>query len=113
MAAITRAEIEKVVRKVLDEEQKDTAASLQAIQSLSRLLTEEVIPKLADETAEEASEHEDAEETTEHEQEPTPGPVAFASAVAAGPGARAITVQLGVRIGPTGKLLAKILEFYT
>ena len=104
MTATTRSEIEKVVRKVLDEEQKDSAASVQAIQHLSMLLTEEVIPKLSGEPSEE-------DETTSDEDQ-AQSPVAFSSARAAGPSAKGITVKPGVKIGATGRLLVKILEFY-
>jgi hypothetical protein len=48
MAAATKTDIEKVVRKVLDE-QHDRSASgptLEAIQRVSRLLTDQVIPRL-------------------------------------------------------------------
>jgi len=45
-AAVNRSEIEKIVRKVLDEERPDGAAALKAIKRVSSLLTEEVIPNL-------------------------------------------------------------------
>jgi len=44
--AVNRSEIEKIVRKVLDEERPDGAAALKAIKRVSSLLTEEVIPNL-------------------------------------------------------------------
>lgn len=49
----TRAEIEKVVRKVLQEEQgKTDEATLKAVQRVSTLLTTQVIPKLSDDSGE-------------------------------------------------------------
>jgi hypothetical protein len=48
-AAVNRSEIEKIVRKVLDEERPDgSAATLKAIKRVSNLLTDEVIPNLPD-----------------------------------------------------------------
>jgi hypothetical protein len=48
MAATGTAELEKVVRKVLDEEfGDDSAATLKGIQRVTRLLTDQVIPKLS------------------------------------------------------------------
>jgi hypothetical protein len=50
MAIARKTEIERIVRKVLKEEQGDAGeATLQAIRRVSRLLTEEIIPKLPDE----------------------------------------------------------------
>ena len=47
MAAITRTEVAKVVRKVLDEEQGDTnEETLKALQRVAELLREKVIPQL-------------------------------------------------------------------
>jgi len=54
--ATTTAEMEKVVRKVLDEELgDDSAATLKGIQRVTRLLTDQVIPKLSDSEDEEES----------------------------------------------------------
>lgn len=51
MATPTTAEIEKVVRKVLDEELgDDSAAVLKGIQRVTKLLTEQVIPKLPEDS---------------------------------------------------------------
>lgn len=51
MATATTAEIEKVVRKVLDEELgDDSAAVLKGIQRVTKLLTEQVIPKLPEDS---------------------------------------------------------------
>jgi len=56
----TTATIEKVVRKVVDDELSETrAATLKAIQKVSRLLTEEVIPKLPDDVDQEDVDHEE------------------------------------------------------
>ena len=171
MTATSKTEMEKVVRRVLGEEQGDTETSLKAIQRLSRLLTEQIIPKLAEGTCEEAldtgrrrsdgaSDPGDAEEASaedtpdggadEPEVVPTTalsalgelyrelsekqatalasffaalvgdpdddhearGALGLSSGRVAGPRARGINVQPGVRIGPTGKLVARILEFY-
>lgn len=52
--ATATAEIEKVVRKVLDEELgDDSEATLKGIQRVTRLLTDQVIPKLSDGAEEE------------------------------------------------------------
>jgi hypothetical protein len=54
MATPTTAEMEKVVRKVLDEELgDDSEATLKGIQRVTRLLTDQVIPKLSDGSEEE------------------------------------------------------------
>jgi hypothetical protein len=50
----TTAAVEKIVRKVLDEELSETKeATLKAIQKVSRLLTEQVIPNLPDDADQE------------------------------------------------------------
>jgi hypothetical protein len=50
--ATNTASIEKVVRKVLDEEfEQRNDATLEAIERMSRVLTEEVIPRLPDDDA--------------------------------------------------------------
>jgi hypothetical protein len=55
MTAMTKTEIEKVVRKVLDEEQGDAnRATLRAIERVTELLQERVIPNLPEESEEEA-----------------------------------------------------------
>jgi hypothetical protein len=52
MAAATKTDIEKVVRKILDEQSGDAhvgganGATLKAIQRVSRLLTDQIIPRL-------------------------------------------------------------------
>lgn len=54
MAATGTAELEKVVRKVLDEELgDDSEATLKGIQRVTRLLTDQVIPKLSNGSEEE------------------------------------------------------------
>jgi hypothetical protein len=53
MATTTTAAIQKIVRKVLDEELDErNEAMLEAIERLGRVLTEEVIPRLPDEADE-------------------------------------------------------------
>jgi hypothetical protein len=48
MATATKAEIEKIVRRVVNEEQDGSDEAVwKAVQRLSRLLTEQVIPKLS------------------------------------------------------------------
>jgi hypothetical protein len=55
MAMAHKTDIERIVRKVLEEEQGDAGeATLQAIRRVSRLLTEEVIPNLPEEQEPEA-----------------------------------------------------------
>jgi hypothetical protein len=55
MAMAHKTDIERIVRKVLKEEQGDAGeATLQAIRRVSRMLTEEVIPRLPDEQEPEA-----------------------------------------------------------
>jgi hypothetical protein len=62
----TTAAIEKVVRKVLDEELSETnEATLKAIQRVSRLLTEKVIPNLPEDA--------DQENPDTGEETPVPG----------------------------------------
>jgi hypothetical protein len=83
MAAITKAEIEEIARRMLDEEQREADEdTLQAIERVARLLTDEVIPRLSDQSSEEAV------------------------------GVRALAPSPRVKIGPVGKLLARIIEFY-
>ncbi len=54
MATEATADIAKVVRRVLDEELgEDSEAMLKGIQRVTRLLTDQVIPKLAEESADE------------------------------------------------------------
>jgi hypothetical protein len=56
------ASIEKVVRKVLDQElDRRNEATLEAIERMSRVLTEEVIPRLGDDT-QDAEDSADAED---------------------------------------------------
>jgi hypothetical protein len=65
MATAATAEIAKVVRRVLDEELgDDREAMLKGIQRVTRLLTDQVIPKLSDESEAEAPEAEDPTPTT-------------------------------------------------
>lgn len=60
MATAATTDIAKVVRRVLDEELgDDSEAMLKGIQRVTRLLTDQVIPKLSDESDEEAPEEED------------------------------------------------------
>jgi len=62
MAAITKTEIAKVVRKVLDAEQSDTdETTLNALQRVTDLLRDKVIPQLPDQANEEEP---DSEEET-------------------------------------------------
>jgi hypothetical protein len=63
MAAATKAEIEKVVRKVLDDQNGANGATLEAIQRVSRLLTEKVIPNLVPGLEGEEAAAEDEDET--------------------------------------------------
>lgn len=59
MTQATTATIEKVVRKVLEQEQgADQKATLKAIQRVSRLLTDQVIPRLDDAQGDEDAEAE-------------------------------------------------------
>jgi hypothetical protein len=53
MAVATKAEIEKVVHRVLEEQGDANGATLAAIKRVSRLLTEQVIPKLAPDAGDE------------------------------------------------------------
>src|SRR5262245_44164214 len=63
---MTRTDIERIVRKMLDEQDEHeqgggagaNRAALKAIQRVSRLLTEEVIPRLSGEGREDEDEHE-------------------------------------------------------
>src|SRR5262245_53798283 len=111
MTATTRAEIEQVVRRLLDEKQQDSEFSLRAIQHVSALLTDEVLPNLATEPVEEddnGTEIEGDDNSTGHlppsaSLRRSAAPRALASA------ARSIRVQPGVKIGPTGRLLVRIL----
>jgi hypothetical protein len=71
-ATVGRADIEKVVRKVLNQEREQNGqATLKAIQRISSLLTEQVIPHLPDQA--------DAEEEPEDDEHGTSWPKAFAS----------------------------------
>jgi hypothetical protein len=47
MATATKADIEKIVRDILDEHDGAEAATLKAVQRVTKLLTEQVIPRLS------------------------------------------------------------------
>lgn len=80
-AAIGRAEIEKVVRRVLDEQrQDDDGATLKAIRRVSSLLTEQVIPNLPDTDDADS----DAGSEDEHDSDPAASRVFGSSALGNG-----------------------------
>jgi hypothetical protein len=63
MAAITTTEVAKVVRKVLGEAQgDDNEATLRALQRVTELLLEKVIPQLPDQPTEQERDEEHLEE---------------------------------------------------
>ena len=115
-------------------QQGDPNSPLDAVQRLRELLTEEVIPRLAgDRKAEEAlpagvaqalqdcyrtqsAEQADALAALfgalEEQHEASAEPQAAALAGTRAPAARAINIRPGVRVGPTGKLLLRVLEGY-
>jgi len=77
MTAATTANVEKIVRRVLKQQHDaDEKATLKAIQRVSKLLTDEVIPQL-----EEPVDEEDADADS-----PSPRPRAFAAAATPGDG---------------------------
>jgi hypothetical protein len=80
---VKQADIEKVVHKVLDEEHADNdRATLRAIQRVSSLLREQVIPNLPDNT--EADEGAGPHDAPDEEHDPRPGAKVFASRSAHG-----------------------------
>lgn len=69
MATATASEIGKIARNVIAEEQRDTdEATLRAVQRLTKLVTEQVIPRLSE---------------ARPEEEPDPGATSAVSALAA------------------------------
>jgi hypothetical protein len=64
MATATKADIEKIVRDILAEHDGAEAATLKAVQRVSRLLTEQVIPKLSNGAPDTGDEVDDGEEQT-------------------------------------------------
>jgi hypothetical protein len=63
MAAITRTEVSKVVRKMLEQEQGDAnEATLKALQRVAELLREKVIPQLPDQPGEEEPDGENVDD---------------------------------------------------
>jgi hypothetical protein len=77
-ATVKRADIEKVVHKVLEEERAENdRTTLRAIQRVSRLLTEQVIPHLRDNG--EADEETGSQDDYDDEHDSGPRPKAFAS----------------------------------
>lgn len=76
-ATVGRTEIEKVVRKVLKQERDENdRTTLRAIQRVSSLLTDQVIPNLPDnaEGDEETGSHDEDDEDAEHDGQHASGP---------------------------------------
>ena len=101
--AIAAKDIERIVRKVLDEEQGETA---DALRELSTLLTEQVIPRLSKSDGDEvdADEDVDTDEQVDSDEDDPMTMSAFDDDDAASPGAgrnRTATAQTKKTIRPS------------